>query len=237
MDQRHRQPRFRFHRLRNRRTALPGPATAAKTGSRPGRTIRSPIRRAKRSICATRRQPKCGHPPRCRVARRRRTWFDMAPAISIFEHHSHGLAQRLRLFAAPEAPVKVVQLRLENLWRIHDVSPPRSTRNGCLGVTRDTAPQYVVSEYDGEHQALLARNRLTTPSFGERVAFVAASRPLHGLTADRTEFLGRAGRPVRSPPRWIGLAWPVGSSRVSTPVPPCKSISICSRVRCERCSS
>ncbi len=61
-----------------------------------------------------------------------------------------------------------------------------------LGVTRDTAQQYVVSEYDSEHQALLARNSYNA-EFGERVAFVAASQRLHGLTADRTEFLGRKG--------------------------------------------
>ncbi|MBI5567998.1 MAG: hypothetical protein HY870_24080 [Chloroflexi bacterium] len=43
--------------------------------------------------------------------------------------------------------------------------------------------------------------------FGERVAFVAASQPLHGLTADRTEFPGR-GETVRKPAALdrIGLA-------------------------------
>ena len=111
---------------------------------------------------------------------------------SIFEHHSHGLAQRLRLFVAPDAPVKVVHLRLENLW----ARPRRITATfyaeWVLGVTRDGTQQHIVSEYDSDHQALLARNSYNA-EFGERVAFVAASRPLHGLTADRTEFLGRLG--------------------------------------------
>ena len=39
---------------------------------------------------------------------------------------------------------------------------------------------------------LLARNAYSA-EFGQRVAFVAASKELHGLTADRTEFLGRLG--------------------------------------------
>jgi len=35
---------------------------------------------------------------------------------SVFQHHSHGLKQRLRLFAATEDSVKVIHLRLENTW-------------------------------------------------------------------------------------------------------------------------
>ena len=35
---------------------------------------------------------------------------------SMFENQSHGLNQRLRLFAAPDAPVKIAHLRLQNLW-------------------------------------------------------------------------------------------------------------------------
>jgi cyclic beta-1,2-glucan synthetase len=111
---------------------------------------------------------------------------------SIFEHNSHGLKQRLRQFAATDAPVKIMQLRLENTW----AQPRRITATfyaeWVLGVTRDGAQQYVVSEFDGAHQALLARNAYNT-EFGERVAFVAANKKLHGLTADRAEFLGRMG--------------------------------------------
>jgi len=140
---------------------------------------------------------------------------------SIFEHHSHGLAQRLRLFAASEAPVKIVQLRLANLWAHTRRITATFYAEWVLGVTRDTAQQYVVSEYDGEHQALLARNGYNT-EFGERVAFVAASRPLHGLTADRTEFLGRRGN-LRQPAALdrIGLA-----SVVEPGLDPCAALQL-----------
>ncbi|MBI5032142.1 MAG: hypothetical protein HZB51_16550 [Chloroflexi bacterium] len=111
---------------------------------------------------------------------------------SIFEHNSHGLVQRLRLFAAPDAPVKVVQLRLENTWKHTRRITATFYAEWVLGVTRDAAQQYVVSEFDSDHQALLAHNCYNT-EFGERVAFVAASKRIHGLTADRTEFLGRMG--------------------------------------------
>ena len=140
---------------------------------------------------------------------------------SIFEHNSHGLAQRLRLFAVSEAPVKVVQLRLTNMWAHTRRITATFYAEWVLGVTRDTAQQYVVSEYDSEHQALLARNCYNA-EFGERVAFVAASQPLHGLTADRTEFLGRRGN-LRQPAALdrIGLA-----SVVEPGLDPCAALQL-----------
>ncbi|MEW5717132.1 MAG: glucoamylase family protein [Chloroflexota bacterium] len=140
---------------------------------------------------------------------------------SIFEHNSHGLVQRLRLFAAPDAPVKIVQLRLENAW----TRPRRITATfyaeWVLGVTRDLTQQHIVSEFDGAHHALLARNNYST-EFGERVAFVAANKRLHGLTADRTEFLGRNGN-VNHPAALdrIGLA-----SAVEPGLDPCAALQL-----------
>ncbi len=111
---------------------------------------------------------------------------------STFEHHSHGLKQELRLFAARDAPVKVIQLRLENVWKRGRRITATFYTEWVLGVVRDASQQYVVSEFDNDSQALLARNSYNA-EFGERVAFVAASKKLHGLTADRAEFLGRMG--------------------------------------------
>ena len=111
---------------------------------------------------------------------------------SVFEHHSHGLKQRLRLFAAPDAPVKVVQLRLENTWSRNRRITATFYAEWVLGTDRDVHQQYIVPEFDALHHALLARNPYNE-EFGERVAFVAVSKEPHGLTADRTEFLGREG--------------------------------------------
>ena len=140
---------------------------------------------------------------------------------SIFEHNSHGLVQRLRLFAAPDAPVKVVQLRLENKWMRARRITATFYAEWVLGVTRDATQQYVVSEFDGDHQALLARNCYNT-EFGKRVAFVAASKRLHGLTADRTEFLGRMGS-ISHPAALdrIGLA-----SAVEPGLDPCAALQL-----------
>jgi cyclic beta-1,2-glucan synthetase len=111
---------------------------------------------------------------------------------SIFEHHSHGLKQQLRLFAVPDAPVKVIQLRLENTW--HRIRRITATfyAEWVLGTTRDITQQYVIPDFDAGTGALLVHNPYNM-EFGKRVAFVATSKNLHGLTADRTEFLGREG--------------------------------------------
>ena len=61
-----------------------------------------------------------------------------------------------------------------------------------LGAMRDRSQAFVVPEFDPASEALLAHNPWNE-DFRGRVAFVAASDKLHGLTADRTEFLGRHG--------------------------------------------
>ncbi len=106
---------------------------------------------------------------------------------SSFEHNSHGLQQRMRVFVAPDAPVKIVQLRLEN-------SGPRPRRftityyaEWVLGVDRSETQSHIVSEYVEDRYALLAHNGYSA-DFAQRVAFLAASKPPHGLTADCADF-------------------------------------------------
>jgi cyclic beta-1,2-glucan synthetase len=111
---------------------------------------------------------------------------------SVFEHHSHGLRQRLSLFATRHDPVKVARLRLENTWDRTRRITATYYAEWVLGVHRDQSQQFVVPEYEAGHRALLARNAYHE-EFGEAVAFVASSEVVHGLTADRTEFLGRRG--------------------------------------------
>ena len=111
---------------------------------------------------------------------------------TIFEHHSHGLRQQLRLFTPPDAPLKIIRLSLENIWgRARRITATYYV-DLVLGVSRAVSQQYLIPEFNSDLQALLVCNPYNT-EFSERVAFVSASNPLHGLTTDRTEFLGRLG--------------------------------------------
>jgi cyclic beta-1,2-glucan synthetase len=140
---------------------------------------------------------------------------------SVFESQSHGLNQILRLFAAPDAPVKIAHLRLQNLWK----RPRRITvtyyAEWLLGTTRDTHQAHIMPEFDPEKNALLATNHFNF-EFGERVAFLAASKKPHGVTTDRTEFLGRLGS-LQAPAALgrIGLA-----SAVNAGLDPCAAIQL-----------
>jgi cyclic beta-1,2-glucan synthetase len=62
---------------------------------------------------------------------------------------------------------------------------------------------YIIPEYDYAQECLLATNPYSV-EFGTRVGFLIASKSVHGLTADRTEFLGRGGT----------LAFPVSLQRL-----------------------
>ncbi|MDQ3248770.1 MAG: hypothetical protein M3Q45_06125 [Chloroflexota bacterium] len=140
---------------------------------------------------------------------------------SIFEHNSHGLQHHLRCFVAPDAPVKIVQLRLEN----RTSRPRRLTATyyaeWTLGVDRAMTQQYIIPEYAPEERALLAHNPYNA-EFGQAFAFLASSREPHGLTADRAEFLGRHGG-VQRPAALerVGLA-----GRVEAGLDPCAALQL-----------
>jgi len=138
-----------------------------------------------------------------------------------FESRSHGLNQQMRLFAAIDAPLKIIQLRLENLWN----RPRRITvtyyAEWVLGTFRNRTQAFVVPEFDPARHALLASNRYNL-EFGGGTAFLAANKKPHGLTADRDEFLGRLGS-LSAPAALarIGLA-----STVHAGLDPCAAIQL-----------
>lgn len=125
---------------------------------------------------------------------------------TVVEHHTHGLHQTVYYSMAPDDPVKFVRVKLKNT-----ASRPRRVTityyaEWVLGPLRDMTQQYIIPEFDGGLQALMARNPYSI-EFGAYHAFVTADRPFHGITADRTEFLGRMGSYAYPAALWrVGLA-------------------------------
>ena len=105
---------------------------------------------------------------------------------------SHGLSQDLLVFVAPDDPVKIVRLHVRN----HRHRPRRLTvtyyAEWILGGSRQQSNGALVPEYEASQRAMLVRNPWQG-EFANRVAFLTASRKPHGITADRTEFIGREG--------------------------------------------
>ncbi len=111
---------------------------------------------------------------------------------SVFEHSSHGIGQRLELFAPLDASVKISRLRLENLTGSRR---KLSVTNYCefvLGFSRGKSVPFVITESDAANSSVFARNPFNN-EFAGRVVFVASDAVLSSLTCDRKEFLGRNG--------------------------------------------
>ena len=140
---------------------------------------------------------------------------------STYHRASHGLDHQLSVFVPRHDPLKVVTLRLRNTWQ----RPRRLTvtyyAELVLGTRREIAAPFCVPEYESELGVLLARNPWN-PERAERVTFLASDGRPHGVTTDRTEFLGRRGRLARPAAldRW-GL-----SGSVRTGVDPCLALML-----------
>ena len=120
---------------------------------------------------------------------------------TIFEHNSHGIEQELTVFVPMDdqggEPIKLQKLVLRN-----DSGRPRKLSltyyvEWTLGEARETSQMHVVTSWDDEVQALLARNHYN-PDYADRVAFAAVSAPTVSYTGDRTAFIGR-NRSISNP--------------------------------------
>jgi cyclic beta-1,2-glucan synthetase len=62
----------------------------------------------------------------------------------------------------------------------------------ALGETRESSQMHVVTHWDDDVKALIARNRYH-PEYGDRIAFAAINPPAKSYTGERTSFVGRNG--------------------------------------------
>ncbi|KAA9007140.1 cellobiose phosphorylase [Histidinibacterium aquaticum] len=104
---------------------------------------------------------------------------------------SQELVQELSVTVPEEAPVKLVRLKLTNATDRHRRITATYYAEWQLGAVRSAARQ-VRCGYHASARALTARSGWA-PAFADQVAFLAASRPPHAITSDRSAFLGPGG--------------------------------------------
>jgi cyclic beta-1,2-glucan synthetase len=129
---------------------------------------------------------------------------------AVFSHRAHGIAPSVRMCVAPDAPVKIIEVTLENdTDRLRRLTATYYVE-WVLGMSRHRTGPHLVPEYDSDTGALLARNPFH-PTFTDRVAFLTASERPHGLTTDRVEFVGETNDLAR--PAALRRVGPSGTVR------------------------
>ncbi|KAF0216735.1 MAG: hypothetical protein FD174_3558 [Geobacteraceae bacterium] len=113
---------------------------------------------------------------------------------TVFEHNSNGIEQELTVFVPMDEsggePIKLQRLRLTNASSRRRRLSVTYYVELTLGENRETSQMHVMTNWDDEAEALLARNRYH-PEYGERVAFVAITPRADSYGGDRTAFIGR----------------------------------------------
>jgi cyclic beta-1,2-glucan synthetase len=114
------------------------------------------------------------------------------PGASSFAQDRDGIATRLTLGMAEDAPVKLAMLRIIN----RDDRPRRLTVTTyvewTLGVLREHTQHQVHTAFDREREAIFAKNTFD-PQFAGWTAFHAITEPVMAFTGSRRDFLGRNG--------------------------------------------
>ncbi len=140
---------------------------------------------------------------------------------TIFEHQSHGIRHQLTLYASPSDPVKIIRLKVTN----HSGRDRRLTATQyvewVLGTTRTKNSAFIIPEHDVETESLLATNPYNS-EFSRRTAFLSAGKEIHSMTADRTEFIGRAGT-LKAP---LGLERLGLEQRFTSGEDPCAALQV-----------
>jgi len=113
---------------------------------------------------------------------------------TVFEHNSNGIEQELTVFVPVDEkggePIKLQRLLLRNDSSRHRKLSVTYYVEWTLGENRESSLMHVVTHWDDEVQAMLARNRYH-PEYGDRVAFAAINPPPESYSGNRTSFLGR----------------------------------------------
>lgn len=113
---------------------------------------------------------------------------------TIFEHNSNGIEQELTVFVPVDEsggrPIKLQRLRLTNATASRRKLSVTYYVELTLGENRETSQMHVMTSWDDENQALMARNRYH-PEYPKRVAFAAMTPRADSYDGDRSAFIGR----------------------------------------------
>jgi cyclic beta-1,2-glucan synthetase len=139
--------------------------------------------------------------------------------VSRFQRSADGIEHELAVFVARAEPVKLSVLTLTNRSQRTRRLALFAYNEWTLGAPRPGLSSFVVTEWDAESAAILARNAFNA-QFRERVAFAACSERVVSATGDRMEFLGRNGGLQRA----AALALPQLSNRFGAGHDPCAAL-------------
>ncbi len=144
------------------------------------------------------------------------------PDRTAWHRDSEGLEQELSVFVPVTDPVKLVRLRLRNRTaRSRRVTATYYTE-WLLGAVRGEQAPLRTSRYDPACHAVLGRNPWTD-EFGDRVAFLATTLPVHSLTTSRRDFHGLRADPAL--PAGL-LNWDLGNRQVSAGDDCCAALQV-----------
>lgn len=114
-----------------------------------------------------------------------------------FRHNSPAMSETYRVHVDDEVAVKISRLELTNHANWDRRITVTCYAQWVLGVSRENTAAHIRCGFDSDTRTMMADNGFDRLS-GSTVAFLTASLPPHGLTADRAEFLGR-GCDTRAP--------------------------------------
>ncbi len=116
---------------------------------------------------------------------------------SVFEHTDRGISSEMWTYAATEAPVKFISIRIRsNSARKRKISVTGYAEL-VLGESRKKTQMHVVTGIDPESRAFFAHNPFSI-EFPRHTVFFEVSAAQRSVTGDRTEFIGR-NRNLASP--------------------------------------
>ena len=111
---------------------------------------------------------------------------------TIFESFNQGFKQNMKVFADADAPVKIIELSLENQTGENRRVTATYYTEWVLGSHKEDSDLFILPTFDNQTGSLMARNSYSA-DFSDRVAFLTSDQPVHGITTDRPEFLGAPG--------------------------------------------